>query len=339
MLIPIWHSIKKPLKFKVKKQSKVIISEKTSSQRLDQVLSCHPQIQTRSQAEKLIQRGYIKINNINKIKPSLKCKAGTVVYISIPNTKSDILEPANIPLDILFEDDDLIVLNKPSGLVVHPSAGHSKDTLVNALIHHTPYLSSGSSKNRPGIVHRLDKDTSGLLLVAKNNKTHEKLVFNFKKRIISREYWGITYGIPKKEFDTIDTYIARHPKNRKLYTNTKEGGKRAISHYKVLQNSEHGLSWLHLSIETGRTHQIRIHLNGINHPIIGDNQYGSSKRKKNINIKPLRDYIAQFNRIALHAKKIKFIHPTTQKEMTYEIGWPDDMKKLLSLGGFKESYE
>lgn len=320
----------------MKKQFKIIISKDTSNQRLDKILSLHPEIKTRSRAEKLIQKDYIKISNTNKIKPSLKCKEGTIIQVSLPEVTNTVLEPANISLEILFEDKDLIVLNKPSGLVVHPSAGHLKDTLVNALIHHTPHLSLGSSKDRPGIVHRLDKDTSGLLLVAKNNMTHEKLASDFKKRAISREYWAITYDVPSKKFGTIDTQIARHPKNRKLYTNVKKGGKRAISHYKVLQNSEYGLSWIHLCIETGRTHQIRVHLNGINHPIVGDNQYGGTKRKKSIKSKVLRNSITQLNRIALHAQKIKFIHPTTQKEMIYEVGWPDNMKELLTLGGFNK---
>ncbi len=321
----------------MKKQFKIIISKETATQRLDKILSLHPEIKTRSQAETLIEKNYIKISNTKKIKPSLKCKEGTVVHVSIPEVADTVLEPAKISLEILFEDKDIIVLNKPSGLVVHPSAGHLKNTLVNALIHHTPHLSSGSSKDRPGIVHRLDKDTSGLLLVAKNNIAHEKLALAFKERSISREYWAITYGVPPKNSGTIDTQIARHPKNRKLYTNVKAGGKRAITHYKILQNGERGLSWAHLCIETGRTHQIRVHLNGISHPIVGDNQYGGGKRKKNIKSKPLRDSITQFNRIALHAQKIKFIHPTTQKEMIYEVGWPDNMKELLTLGGFKEN--
>ena len=248
-------------------------------------------------------------------------------------------------LDVKYEDSDLIVINKPAGLVVHPAAGHDNDTLVNALIARKTTLANSADPLRPGVVHRLDKDTSGLLVLAKSSEAYEHLVECFKKRSVLRTYWALVYGEPKEDSFTIKSYIARHPKHRKKFHSTqlanfeneqtasaqeeKGLGKLAISHFKK-EFSRSGLTLLRVKLETGRTHQIRVHISEYGFPIVGDETYGgSTKRIKSLKSMKLRTMISSLNRFALHAAELGLEHPTTKKSLSFSSDWPDDLSELV----------
>jgi len=231
------------------------------------------------------------------------------VDINVPEPEKSKLEAENIPLDIIYEDKDILVINKPRGLTVHPGAGNRSGTLVNALLHHCRDLSGIGGVERPGIVHRLDKDTSGILLVAKNDKAHQVLSAQFKDRTIQKTYLAIVKGNPKKDEGTIAEPIGRHPVNRKKMA-VSHKGREAVTHYKVLKRFKE-YSLVELKPKTGRTHQLRVHLAHIGHSILGDPVYGKG------------------NAQLLHAYKIKFTHPRTEKELEFEAKLPDDMLKLI----------
>lgn len=296
--------------------------------RLDKALSLHAKINTRSRAEYLIDKEFIRVNG--KIpKSSMKISAADIVEISWPPAQPTELQPLDMKLDILFEDEDVIVINKPAGLVVHPAAGHEQDTLVNALLHHTKNLSMKFGENRPGIVHRLDRDTSGVLVIAKNDKAHESLAQQFKNRTTHRIYYAAVIGQPGKTEGKIESLIGRHPTERKKFASTDSFGKIAITHFKVIKRLPSGISYLQLKLETGRTHQIRVHLSENGWPIIQDRVYGADKKVKNIQNKHYRTLVESFPRFALHAAELAFDHPTTGERMTFKVDWPDDLNPLL----------
>ena len=310
-----------------------VITDEDAGLRLDKILSSHPEIRSRAQAEKLFSKKLIRLNE-KILKPSYKATAGDKITISIPEKTEQTLVPENIPLQIIFEDDHLLVVNKQAGLVVHPAVGHFNGTLVNALLYHTKNLSMGFNENRPGIVHRLDRDTSGLLVVAKNNESHQDLSKQFKDRTIHRIYFAIVFGKPKNLSGTITTYLARHPKDRKRFasvqgTNPDQQGKKAITHYKFLKPLGAGLSLIQCKLETGRTHQIRVHLSELGHPIVGDLIYGTSVRLKSVESVQLREQIRCMKRIGLHAAELGFTHPKTKMKLSFAATWPEDLQFLV----------
>lgn len=313
--------------------------------RLDKYLSTIEEIQSRNKALYLIENNLVHVNNL-QAKPSYLCKKNDVISINLPIEKknSDLIK-YDFELDIRFEDDDLIVVNKPAGLVVHPSAGHEADTLVNALLNHTSELSMRFGEERPGIVHRIDKDTSGLLVVAKNDFTHQFLTDQFKEKTTHRIYEAICFGSILKN-GTIQSFLARHPIHRKKNASLKdssgkiirnfiegnEKGKWSVTHFKNISTS-HQLSRVELKLETGRTHQIRVHLSEIGHPIIGDILYGADKKVNTIKSKTIQSGLKELKRFFLHAKSLGFKHPRSGEYLEYNVEWPkEDQRFIHELG-------
>lgn len=306
------------------------------SERVDKALASIPEIGSRSQALKLLQMGAVRKEG-KIIKPSYKILSGDVFDIHVPIIETEKLLPYDFPLDIVFEDSELIVLNKPAGLVVHPAYGHAQDTLVNALLHYTTDLSLGYNEKRPGIVHRIDKGTSGLLVIAKNDNAQRVLSKQFQKKTTHRVYYAMAYGVFKDKSGTVQSFLNRHPENRqKVVSSSNEPGRHAITHYRVLEEHS-GISLAQLKLETGRTHQIRVHLSDLEHPILGDLVYGSAKRNKNLRSMKIRGFIDQMSRFALHAAELGFVHPVSGETMMFKVGWPADLIELVRLCGFREN--
>ncbi len=315
------------------------IEQADVGQRLDRWLSQLSDINSRSFAQDLITKNCVLIDD-KSVKASALLKLNQIVTINFPDLKSVGLQPYDYKLNIIFEDDDLLIVNKPSGLVVHPAAGHEQDTLVNALLHHTQDLSM-KNELRPGIVHRLDKETSGLLVVAKNDFTHEDLAQQIKNKTTHRIYYAVVEKELKQTSGTIQTYLARHPVDRKRYASIRENhkiitkfspsileGKWAVTHFKKLFVSHYDkslyLTYTKLKLETGRTHQIRVHLSESGHPLLGDAIYGASKPA-------IKKY--QLSRFYLHAAELGFTHPRTLEPVLFKVSWPkEDHLKLKALG-------
>lgn len=271
---------------------------------------------TRSRIDSLVRCGHISLNG-KKIIKTCKLKKGDIIEVDIPAPLDLSVNPENIPLDIVYEDNDLLVVNKPKGMVVHPAHGNYTGTLVNALLYHCKDSLSGiNGVIRPGIVHRIDKNTSGLLIVAKNDTSHLKLSEQIKAHSFTREYEAVACGYFKDESGTIDAPIGRHHTDRKKMCVTYENSRNAVTHYEVIKQYG-GYAHLRLKLETGRTHQIRVHLSYMNHPILGDDVYG----------KPYKGIDGQ----CLHAKKIGFIHPETEKYMEFDSELPEYFQKILRI--------
>lgn len=290
--------------------SDYVITDQTG--RIDKVLTTlEPEI-TRSQLKNLINDGHVTVNG-QPVKPKYKVQAGDKISLVKPEPQSLELTPENIPLDIVYEDDDVIVVNKPQGMVVHPAPGHPDHTLVNALLYHSP-LSTINGTFRPGIVHRIDKDTSGLLMVAKNDLAHQSLAEQLRNKTNKREYLALVYGQIKEDEGTIDAPLGRNPQDRKKQAVVK-GGRYAVTHFKVIKRYDN-FTLVKCILETGRTHQIRVHMKYIGHPLVGDPLYGPRKMiGKN----------GQF----LHAALLGFKHPRTGKEMVFEAPLPENFQKML----------
>lgn len=310
--------------------------------RLDKFLSHIEEIHSRARAMQLIENELVWVNG-KKQKPSYEVKSSDQIEYTLPAPTSTGLAALNIPLDILFEDDDLIVVNKPSGLVVHPAAGHEQDTLVNALLYHTKNLSMKFGEDRPGIVHRIDKETSGLLVVAKNDLTHEGLAQQFKAKTTHRVYYALACGTPAIRSGKIQSYLARHPVHRKRYASLKdsagqvirkplsadpETGKWAVTNFEILA-SRGSLHYIKLRLETGRTHQIRVHLSEMNIPIVGDELYGFQKKIKMVGGTETQKEMKSLPRFFLHAAELGFTHPRTKKDLSFKCDWPSE--DLISL--------
>lgn len=299
-------------------------------QRLDQVVASLCPQYSRSQLQKWIKAGHIRVDN-KVLKPKERLTGGEEVIIDAilePQTEFD---AEAIPLDMVYEDDAIMVLNKPAGLVVHPAAGNWSGTLVNALLHYNPAL---EMLPRAGIVHRLDKDTTGLMVVAKTLEAHTALVAALQERDVSREYLALVHGNVVAG-STIEANIGRHPVDRKRQAVT-EGGKEAITHYRIEERFTHH-TLLRVSLETGRTHQIRVHLSHKHMPIVGDQVYGGRPRFPAGASETVRQTVQQFPRQALHATRLGLHHPTTGEFMQWEAGVPDDMATLLSTLRNKET--
>lgn len=284
-------------------------------ERLDLFLSRESGL-TRAKIKNLLSDNKIFINGGIAEKAGILLKGGENLEIALPEPESSELKPEAIPLDILYEDKDLLVINKPAGLVVHPAAGHWEGTLVNALLYHFNQLSS-IYPLRPGIVHRLDKDTSGLLLIAKSDKAHLQLSKQLKNREIKKDYAAIVHGRISQNEGVVDQPIGRHPKDRKKMAVVSSNGRDAVTRFKVLKRFKNH-TFLECRIETGRTHQIRVHLSNMGYPIIGDSLYGSKKGE-----------LAA--RQMLHAWKIQLAHPITSQPVKFEAQLPDDFQKTLIL--------
>jgi 23S rRNA pseudouridine1911/1915/1917 synthase len=311
------------------------ITPELSGQRIDKALATVPRIATRSQATRLIQAGRVRING-RVLKPSYQTVEGDSIDIDIPLEVPSELQPYDFPLSIVYEDDQLLVVDKPAGLVVHPACGHAQDTLVNALLHYTKDLSLGFNEQRPGLVHRIDKGTSGLLVIAKNEEAQRFLAMQFQKKTTHRLYRAFAFGRFKEDAGTIRSHLRRHPEDRKRMASvpvaadgTSDGGKPAVTHYRVTAHHVSGVSLVELRLETGRTHQIRVHLSENLHPIVGDEVYGASKRLKGLKSVQLRKMIEELPRFALHAMELGFVHPTTGKTMIFRAPWPADLLPLL----------
>lgn len=280
--------------------------------RIDKKLGHHFSQYSRSQIQKWIGDGNVKVNG-HSVKPKHKLAVGDEVTIAPEKPQKIDLEPENIPLDIVYEDDDVVVVNKPQGMVVHPAPGHPDHTLVNALLYHCP-LSTINGEFRPGIVHRIDKDTSGLLMVAKNDMAHRSLAAQLKAKTNKREYVALVHGVIKDDQGTIDAPIGRSRKDRKKQAIVSDG-RHAITHFKVLKRYRH-YTLVSCRLETGRTHQIRVHMKSIGHPLAGDPLYGPRKTLPGA---------GQY----LHARLLGFKHPRTGKEMVFTTPLPDYFQKML----------
>ena len=289
----------------------------TEPGRADAVLSAAVDGLTRSAAQKWMEEGRVTLNG-KPVKKNAPLKPGDTLLVSPPQPQDIDLIPQDIPLDIVYEDDDVVVVNKPVGMVVHPAPGHPDGTLVNALLYHCKESLSGiNGERRPGIVHRIDRDTSGLLIVAKNDKAHLALAAQLQDHSLFRLYHAVVVGGFKEESGTVDAPLARHPVDRKRMAVCRTGeGREAITHWQVV-DSQGGYSHITCRLETGRTHQIRVHMASIGHPLVGDVVYGSKK--------PFPGLAGQ----CLHAACLTFTHPTTGERMTVEAPLPDWFTKTL----------
>ena len=317
------------------------ITKELSEQRIDKVLPSLAEVATRSQASRLIALGKVSLRG-QILKASYITQPGDLIDVEIPVIETSRLQPLELKLDIVFEDADLLVVNKPAGLVVHPACGHAQDTLVNALIHHTNDLSMGFNEQRPGLVHRLDKGTSGLLVIAKNDRAQRFLALQFQNKTTHRIYRAIAFGGFKSPTGTLRSYLLRHPENRKKVASVpaspdgSQSGKLAVTHYRVLQEHASGLALVELRLETGRTHQIRVHLSESGHPIVADEVYGGLRRAKNLKSIELRHMIEGMQRFALHAAELGFVHPTSNERLFFRATWPEDLLPLVAHCGFTE---
>lgn len=300
--------------------------------RLDKAVAEIAEI-SRTKAAEAIRAGNILVNGIVNCDLKYKMYEGDQVEIIPKIAVMQDIKPADIPVEIIYEDEDIAVINKQAGLTVHPGAGNHQNTLVNALFHlYGDNLSSIGGDERLGIVHRLDKDTSGLMIIAKNDKSHAKLSNELAERNIKRTYIALVWGNMNPSHGTVETNIARSPRDRTRMTVVEfPSGKHAITHYKVLKSFGY-ISMVECQLETGRTHQIRVHMSHIGHSVVGDQTYGHNARKiNNYYNGPKIEGLLQFKRQALHATKMEFEHPTGGKMMSFEAEMPEDMMQLISL--------
>lgn len=295
---------------------KFLVEENEVNLRLDVFIAGKMYDKSRAYIQNLIKEGNVVISGKVK-KSNYKLKLNDVVEFSIPDNEKLDVEPENIPLDVLYEDKDVIVVNKPQGMVVHPAPGNYTGTLVNALLYHCTDLSGINGVLRPGIVHRIDKDTSGILVVAKNDAAHNSLAAQLKEHSMNRVYNALVEGVIKEESGTVDKPIGRHPVDRIKMAVVKDG-RHAVTHYNVLERYANN-TLIECKLETGRTHQIRVHMAYIGHPIVGDPVYGYKKQKFNLQGQ------------MLHARKLGFIHPSTGKYIEFSSELPDYFKKILKL--------
>jgi len=321
------------------------VGDSIKEHRVDKYLSSHPKLSdfSRRFVQDLIKQGSVKVNG-KIVKPSFKLSPGDTIDLAIPPPQSKEILPEDIPLNIIYEDQDLIVLNKQPGILVHPARGNTHGTLVNALAFHCDKLSSGLGEFRPGIVHRLDRNTTGVMVATKNDTTQWKIARQFELRQVKKTYLAIVHGAPDLTADRINAPLGVHPKIREKYAIRPEIGKEATTFYEVLE-SFRGFSLLKLTPKTGRTHQIRVHLSYIKHPIVADETYGG----KLVYLWQLADLASPavagyakasaqpaleepvINRVALHASTLEFKHPTTNQMVSFEAPLPQDMQTLLNL--------
>jgi 23S rRNA pseudouridine1911/1915/1917 synthase len=301
-------------------------------ERIDLFLSTAIENATRNRIQKLIVAELVTVNQ-KYIKSSHLIQPGDIIDVTIPiSPRPEINEPEEIPLNIIYEDEYLLIVNKEAGMVAHPAYANYTGTLVNALLHHVKRLSNLNEPGRPGIVHRIDKNTSGLLVVAKDEWTHAQLAAQFSKHTIEREYWTIVWGKMKELQGEIDTFITRSKQDRKKFTTSISEGKHAVSMYQLIEEYEFA-SLLRMNLKTGRTHQLRVHLSSIGHPIFGDPSYGGREINYGASLPKMKSRIQNLllimPRQALHAKTLGFIHPHTKERVRFDSDLPNDMKVLI----------
>lgn len=292
-------------------------SEEWVDKRIDKMLSEYFADYSRSFLKKLFDDGLITVNS-KSVKPSYKVKSADMIDISVPDPVNIDIAPENIPLDIIYEDDDIILVNKPKGMVVHPAPGHYGGTLVNGLMYHFGDSLSGiNGEFRPGIVHRIDMDTTGVLVVCKNDSAHRSLSEQLHEHSITRKYYAIVHGNIQQNEGTVDAPIGRSPKDRKKMAVNTRNGRRAVTHYRVLERFGGRYTYIECQLETGRTHQIRVHMASIGHPILGDDVYGPKKCPFKLQGQ------------TLHAGVLGFIHPSTGEYIEFKADLPEYFKELL----------
>ncbi|MCM0084095.1 RluA family pseudouridine synthase [Geomonas sp. Red32] len=306
----------------------LIFPEETDQERLDSFVARSVPELTRSAALRLIETGHITVNGKPQ-KPSLKLRAGDAVSVEVPPPVPAEPQAEEIPIEILYEDPDVVVINKGAGMVVHPGAGNQDGTLVNALLAHCTDLSGIGGELRPGIVHRIDKDTSGTLVVAKSDRAHLSLAGQFKEHTIKRVYLALVYGSLKEDKGRIQSLIGRHPVERKKMSGKARHGKEAITHWRVVARYPE-MTLVRLRLETGRTHQIRVHLSESGHPLVADELYGGGNRLSGIKDQTLKQMIRDMGRHALHAKTLGFLHPVTGEYLEFDTELPEDMAGILA---------
>jgi len=303
------------------------VSERDAGTRLDAYLAGHINDWSRARLQRLIEAEDVLVNG-KPVKPSFKVSAGDEIEVELTASPLASFTPENIPLEIIFEDDDLVVVNKPAGLVVHPAAGAPSGTLANALAYHFQQLSKHAGAIRPGIVHRLDKDTSGLLVVARTESAHEDLADQFRAREIFKSYVALVYGVVKQESGRVEQPIARDPRNRTRMAIV-AGGRGALSLYRVRRSYE-SFTLVDVELKTGRTHQIRVHLSWLKHPVVGDELY-SGGRENGVQDVRLRAEIRKLKRHFLHAEQLGFRHPKTGEQMKFTAPLPPELASLLAV--------
>ncbi len=294
------------------------VDAKDSGIRIDKYIAENQEALTRSYIQKLIQEGRILVNN-NAVKANYKVSAKDSIIINLPLPVNLEISPEDIPIDIIYEDKDIIIINKEKGMVVHPAAGHYSGTLVNSLLYHCRNELSGiNGVFRPGIVHRIDRNTTGVIVACKNDKAHQFIAEQLMVHSITRKYNAVVYNVFKADSGTVEAPIGRHPIDRKKMAVNHKNGKTAITNYKVLENLSNKYAHIECSLQTGRTHQIRVHMAGIGHPILGDNVYGPDKD------------IFHLEGQALHARILGFLHPATKEYVEFEAPLPEYFETLLT---------
>ncbi len=320
----------------MKKIINLIVQLEENNLRVDIFINKRENSLSRTRIKNLILKGKLKLNNKIINSPSKKVSSSDIIYFEIPKPKKASIKPFDFKLDIIYEDKDLLVINKPAGIIMHPGAGNYDNTIVNALMNYCgSNLSTIGDEYRPGIVHRIDKDTSGLVVIAKNNITHENLSFQFSQHTITRIYQLLIWGKLRPQSGKINTLITRSSKNRQLMEVGISKGKKAITNYKTLEIFENDktptLSLIECKLETGRTHQIRVHMSHKGNNILGDKKYKKKFKKfKNINQK-LENLIYKLDRQFLHAKTLGFKHPVTGKELKFTSILPQDLENILKI--------
>ena len=306
-----------------------VVSESQEGNRLDRFLLSTGHFVSRHQIQKLIEKGCVWVDGTH-VKASYRLRCPQEIRVEVPPPTPTETAPEPIPLDVLYEDQDLLVVNKPAGMVVHPAAGHARDTLVNALLFHCQDLSGIGGKLRPGIVHRLDKQTSGLLVVAKGDAAHLALSEQFKSHSIRREYVGLVHGAMSNEKGSVDEPIGRHLRERKKMSSQTRRGRRAVTHWRV-ERRFHGFTLLRFRLKTGRTHQIRVHMAEKGHPIVGDLVYGGKRARLTHLPASDRDRktLQGLGRFFLHAEKLGFEHPRSGTPLLFACPLPDDLAVIL----------
>ena len=315
------------------KRYEFVIPEGKQKERLDVFLTNSVENATRSKVQKLIESKNVTVNG-KYVKASYLVQPKDVIIAIHPIApRPEKAEPEDIPLNIIYEDEYFLIINKPAGMVAHPAYANYTGTLVNALLHHSDKLSKVNENFRPGIVHRIDKETSGLLVVAKDDWTHAKLAEQFSKHTIEREYWAVAWGLFKVRKGEINSNVARSKKDRKKYTHSDTEGKTATTYYEIIDEYDF-TSLLKLNLKTGRTHQIRVHLASINHPVFGDPVYGGRELIYGSSLPKVKNRLNNLLKImprqALHAKTLGFIHPKKNKLVRFDSELPEDMKLLIT---------
>lgn len=303
-----------------------VVPAEAKGERLDQRLTAAFPDLTRSRIQSLIEEGRVLSSGRALTKPSLRLRGGEALTLELPPPVAAEPVAQDLPLRVLYEDGDLVVLDKAAGMVVHPAAGHADGTLVNALLHRIRDLAGIGGELRPGIVHRLDKDTSGCMVVAKNDATLTALQSAFKGREVKKTYLALVHGQPPKDEGRIETLYGRHPIHRKKFTGKVKLGKSAVTLYRVLERYD-GAALVEVDLQTGRTHQVRVHLSELGHPLLCDALYGGARKSKG----PLAEAQAALGRQALHAWKLSFPHPRTKKPLEFEAPQPAELTRALEI--------